>query len=1003
MLVFFVFFLSGASGLIFEVLWTRQLGLVFGSTTLAMATVLGAFMGGLALGSHAAGRLMPRLGDPLRAYALCEAGVGGYALLIPWLLRAYPALNGLLWQTLGNHPVLLTALRFVAVALLLLPPTTMMGATLPLLLQFLVRYRGSTTAAHASVQAGALMALNTAGAVAGTFAAGFVLLPRCGVRTTYWLATSINLSLAAVVLLACRRLRTPARPPEHAGRLPQPPPTAMRRLAVACYAVSGAVAMVYQVLWTRALAIVLGSSVYSFTLILLAFLIGLSGGAALATRLLPRLQQPVLALGLCHLLTLVLALVSHLTIDKLPALFLALLRGGTFSPDGLIFIQFLLAALAILPTTTAMGGVMPLTMRLYTASPTGAGRDVGTAYALNTIGAIVGSVAAGFLVLPALGVERGLLGCMVLTLSLGVVLLLCSERPRLGLVLGAAATTGTALFVGLAPRWSLEHFSAGLFRLSIASDIIQHEKWPVPQLLYYHDGIATTVSVERWQTSLALKNNGKVDASNSDDMPTQIMVGLMPLLLHPRALDRPPTVAVIGYGSGVTAGAITQFPIARADVVELEPAVVEAGDRFFGSYNHHASKDPRVRIVIEDGRNFLARPGPAYDVIVSEPSNPWITGVSSLFTVDYWRLARERLADDGVFCQWAQLYEMSQRNIKTLLRSFSAVFPYAYAFSAEDLSSDVILVASKRPLPLDLARLERNFSPQHPRLRAELERAGVRGAEDLLGYLLLVPDELAAFAAGAPINTDDNAIIEFAAPRDLLSYLHHDPYVEQLYGAQWPYGRFERYLAGHGSPFIPPGQRGSRADSYGRLAYALLAHGKLAAAQRLLRRAQVLGGGPQAERVERLLRLLLPRKETDDGPPLTAEGGPSGAGGLEPPRLPPGLGPQEEARIGADYALLLAEMAERRWAHALRALRTWPMAWIEAMGPDLRLLLGYLLYRADLLEEAVAHLRPLASQEAYVARRPALLYYLGRAEYMSARTRDGVMHLEGYLARKPDG
>ncbi|MGH8923011.1 MAG: spermidine synthase, partial [Actinomycetes bacterium] len=421
---------------------------------------------------------------------------------------------------------------------------------------------------------------------------------------------------------------------------------------------------------------------------------------------------------------------------------------------------------------------------------------VGTAYSLNTLGAIFGSFAAGFVVLPLLGLQRGLALGGLATVGLGVAFLWAGNAR--GRRVFATVAPLVALAVALAlPRWSLEHFSAGLFRVSIAKEIIESQKWQIPKLEYYHDGIATTVSVERWGKTVALKNNGKVDASNGDDMATQIMVGLMPLLFHPTALDNPPRVAVVGYGSGVTIGAVTQFPIGHADVVELEPAVVDAGTRFFGAYNHHPEKDPRVRVIIGDGRNFLTQSDDRYDVIISEPSNPWITGVSNLFTVDYWKLARARLADDGVFCQWAQLYEMSSANIKIILKSFAEVFPYTYVFSAEDLSSDVILVATNHPLPLDVAQLARNFDD--PILKRELKRGGVESAEDLISYLLLTPDEIPAFTAGSPLNTDDDAIIEFAAPRDLLgSTRTADPYLARVYAAEWPYGRFDRYLVGLG-------------------------------------------------------------------------------------------------------------------------------------------------------------------------------------------------------------
>lgn len=1025
LIIFACFFLSGASSLVFEMIWTRELGLIFGSTTLAIATVLSAFMGGLALGSHLGGRLAARLRDPLAAYALCEAGIGLYALSIPFSLAAYPHLNAFLFRALGNHQVALSLLRFSATAALLLIPTTLMGATLPLLSQFLVRHRSARTVAGAAVHIGALFALNTTGAVAGTFLSGFVLLPLIGISKTNAAAALVNLSLAAAVLLARRRLTADPAPPtpedetpaEREGRGvehgPSAPSALMRRAAVLAYAVSGAVAMVYQVLWTRALAIVLGSSVYSFTLILLAFLIGLAAGAALATRLLPRLRRPVFALALCHLLTLLCAVASYLTIDKLPAAFLFFLRGGTFTVDGLIATQFLLCALAILPATLAMGGVMPLTMRVYTSSSESVARDVGSAYALNTIGAITGSFAAGFVILPTLGLQRGLLLCAALTCALFALLAAVSERRRPGAALAAAGALATLIFIVKIPPWNLQHFSAGLFRIAIAGDIIRNQSWPVPKLLYYKDGVSTTVSVEQWQKSIALKNNGKVDASNSDDMATQIMVGLMPLLFHPGALDRPPSALVIGFGSGVTIGAVTQFPIARADVVELEPAVVEAGARFFAPYNHEPTKDPRVRVIMEDGRNFLTQSSAdedRYDVIVSEPSNPWITGVSSLFTVDYWRLARRRLKDDGVFCQWAQLYEMSQENIKTLLRSFTEVFPYTYAFSAEHLSSDVLLLASPRPLPLSLPRLRRNFDgASHPLLRAELLRAGVQSAEDLLADLLLVPSDFPALTTGAALNTDDNARIEFAAPRDLLGFLRHDPYVRRVYGERWPYGHLRPYLEGLGSPLSGDGERGR---SYARLARALLAHGKGPRARRLLPLARAYGGGEDAAHVERLLRIFeqgrapaqAPAQAPAEEVPLTP-GAPSwdplGVVALDGPREVAGLSAPDRARMHRDYADALAEARERRYAHALRALSSWPGRWIEEGGADLELLVGFLLYKTELVDDAVDRLRPLADDPDYVARRPALLYYLARAEYENAMPRQALAHLERYLARGP--
>jgi spermidine synthase len=984
-IVWACFFLSGASGLIFEEVWTRELTLVFGSTTLALSTVLSVFMGGLALGSRLGGRFADRVRDRLRAYALAEAGVGAYALIVPFILAAYPALNALLYRGLGDHAVALSLGRFLAAALLLLVPTTLMGATLPILSRHFVEPGSKTSRIGATV--GTLYAINTFGAVVGTFVGGFMLLPGAGVRLTNYTAAAINLTLAALVLLVRRRLShqpasepasepepEPATAPEFTATPPQ------RTLALWAFAVSGAVAMVYQVLWTRSLAIVIGSSVYSFTLILLAFLIGLGGGAAVVARLSARSRDPVAWLGGIHLGTAATIALSYLVMDKLPAAFLALLRGSALTVDGIIFCQFLLAALAVLPATLLMGGVLPLTIRIYASGAERVGRDVGTAYSVNTLGAILGSFAAGFVVLPLLGLQRGLALGGILTVGLGSAFLWMS-RARLRRPIALAFPVAAVVVTAVLPRWSLEHFSAGLFRVSIAKDIIESQKWSIPKLEYYHDGIATTVSVERWGKTVALKNNGKVDASNGDDMSTQIMVGLMPLVFHPTALQHPPRVAVVGYGSGVTIGAVTQFPIGHADVVELEPAVVDAGSRFFGDFNHHPEKNPRVNVIIGDGRNFLTQKSDKYDVIISEPSNPWITGVSNLFTVDYWNLARARLADDGVFCQWAQLYEMSSKNIKTILRSFSTVFPYTYVFAAEDLSSDVILVAANHPLALDLPSLRRNWTTD-PTLAAELKRGGVPSAEDVVAQLLLVPEELPAFTTGSPVNTDDNALIEFNAPRDLLgSTRTADPYLARVYATEWPYGRFERHLV----------FSSDRAGDELLLARALLAHGKRSAAERFLDRAHKHGATGDSP-TEKLLTAMRERHVDDREVPL---GVAADQGDLDPP-APKGLSDEDQKRLTNDLAKMMRAVRGKAWAHALVAIKGWPEKWFDEAGSDFQLLVGFLLYKVDLSDEAVDKLKPLLDEK-YEAKRPALLYYLARAEYADGLFDAAVRNMERWI------
>ncbi len=993
------FLLSGASSLVFELLWTRELTLVFGATIPAISTVLGVFMAGLALGSAVGGRVSKRLTDLPLAYAVAEAAIGLYALLVPTLLRALPTIHAAAHAAFGERPALLSLTRLLATAVILLPPTTLMGATLPLLSRHFVTKAGDGVQVGRAV--GALYAWNTLGAVVGTFVGGFVLLPSVGKQGTNLGAAMVNLALATLVLVTRRRRLADELPsvdePVSAEVDPDEPvglsPDRVRALVLGSFAISGAVAMVCQVLWNRALAIVIGSSVYSFTLILLAFLIGLSAGAALLGTLASRSRRPLRWLGFVHLSVGAAVLASYAVMDRLPGAFLALLRGGTFSVDGIITLQFLLAALALLPPTLAMGGVLPITMRLVSRGRSEVGEDVGQAYAVNTIGAIVGSVAAGFVILPLVGLERGLRACAAISIGLGATFLVVPTGRRMARLVPAVLLL--ALVFAL-PGWNLLRFSAGLFRVSIARQIIESDRWTLPQLVFYKDGVATSVSVEKWARTVALKNNGKVDASNGDDMATQIMVGLMPLLFHPTALDHPPRVAVIGYGSGVTIGAVTQYPIGSADVVELEPNVVTAGSEFFASVNHEPEKDPRVHVVIDDGRSFLAssrRPEDRYDAIISEPSNPWISGVSNLFTTDYWKIARSRLKDDGVFCQWAQLYEMSPRNVKVLLRSFSSVFPYTYVFAAEDLSSDVILVAANHPLELDLSHLRRNFA--NPKLAAELKRGGVTSAEDLVAYLLLTPEELPAFTAGAPLNTDDNALIEYAAPRDLLGTFRYDPYLARVYGTDWPYGRFERHLVGLDRD---PDRSGVELA----LGRALLAHGRRGQAARFIERARSHGASPDSV-TARLFEALDLRRTREFEEPLgePAEGDPLGLDSLDPPRLGPSARPGDEARLARDYLEIVRRARAGAYGHALIVLKEWPGYLLGEGGQDLALLIGVLLYKAELYGEAVDRLKPLLDDPSYVEKRPSLLYYLARAEYGDAIYDAAVRNMERYVREHP--
>lgn len=950
-----------------ELVWVRLLGLVLGSTSLAIATTLGVFMGGLALGSRIIGPRADRIRRPLLGYAVCELVIGAYALCAPALIEALPGLVG----TFGDSYASLAVGRFVGAALVLLVPTTLMGATLPLLLRHVVPPGAD---ARAATRLGALYAANTGGAVAGVFLAGFVLLPSLGVRATNRVAALVDLAIFLVVAAFGRRPPAPA-PDLSAGEAPAPPPLEHpgrgRHAVLGAIFVAGASAMVLEVLWSRALAIVLGSSIYSFTIILLTFLSGLALGAALCARTLARSPRPLGRLALALGATAGLTFGSYLLCDKLPLLFLALLGDPQFDVDAVLWSQWALAAALLLPPTIPMGAVLPLAIRALAPPGDRLGRDVGRAYALNTLGAIAGSLLGGFVVLPGLGVERGLLACVAA--GFGVAAALALAAPELGRARRALCAGGLALLAALvplaAPRWALARFSYGLFRVSIARDILASGgKWKMPELLYYRDGIGTTVSVERWEKTIAIKNNGKVDASNDADMPTQIAVGLLPLLV---AAPERPTVALVGYGSGVTAGGILAYPVARLDVVELEPAIVEAATRFFDDVNGRPLADPRTQLYADDGRNFLVRAPGRYDLIVSQPSNPWITGVSNLFTREYFEIVKARLAPGGLFCQWAQLYEIHPLRIKSILATLRGVFPHAYVFAAEDLSSDVIIVASDRPFPIDRGRIERALAA--PRTRAEAARAGLRSAEDVLAYLLLTPEELESFSAGAPANTDDTAYVEFSAPRDLLGRDRTTVTLAKIYGDRWPYGRLEGAVTGLDAP-----------ETRGRLARSLIAHGRLREARRAIAGAPDV---PDVTRARRLLELAAGGAE----PPLDRDA-------LDPPRLPPGLPPARLEELTRDYAAVERLVDRRAFAEAQRILDRWPDDVARASGPDLAVLYAWIALHAGDAEGALDALEDLADRPGL---EPIGHWVLGRAYFERGLYGKGARALERWLEVSP--
>ena len=758
-----LFVCSGALSLVYEILWLRSLILVFGATTYAVSAVLTAFMGGLALGSYLFGRRADTVARPGVVYGIMEIGIGAYALLVPTLFGLLIPLSRTLRAEFDPSFGSMSLLRFAVALLVLLVPTTLMGGTLPILSRFV-----AASDERIARGVGLLYALNTGGAVVGTFAAGFWLLPTLGMSRTLWLAAAGNLVVGTIAIVAFRR-RIPPRPPS----VETPEPLAFGRrqkLVLAAIALSGAAAMVFEVAWARVVGLVIGGSVYAFTTVLTTFLVGLALGAAWVARIADRRGlDPARLMGLLLSGVGLAAFATLLAFDRIPYVFAVWLRHFHQRQDLVLMLRFSVAFAVMFLPTLLLGGVFPAAVRACAPAADRLGETVGRVYAVNTMGTILGSGLAGFLLLPAIGVRATLLGAIALELLLGAVLLAAAAGTPRGRWLPAFAAAGAAVLLPvLAPTWNVRVMNSGMYLYASELDkprgFSSFHKGDIGETLYAKDGATASVVVFRDPDfdNIVLTTNGKVDASSRFDLSTQVLSGHLPLLLAPD----PRRVLVVGWASGITVGSTLTYPIERLTGVEIEQAVIEASE-FFRKDNNEARRDPRTNLVIDDARNFLLLDDGLYDVIISEPSNPWITVASNLFTREAWEIGHRRLAPGGVFCQWIQMYGITPADLRALLRTFHQVFPEVLVFTTIDMS-DLMILGSDRPLRFDLTQLKSRMHEVW--VAADLARVGVRTPAELLSHFDFGTAELERFIGdpAGPINTDDNARIEFATPKSLL-------------------------------------------------------------------------------------------------------------------------------------------------------------------------------------------------------------------------------------------
>jgi len=759
-----IFFLSGAAGLVYQVLWVRQLSLVVGVTTFAMAAVVATFMGGLALGSALSGRLADRVRSPLTIYGLLELAVAGSALLVPLMLRAAGALHHA-WLPNDAPWTLTVGVELLIAAAVLLVPTTCMGATLPLLSRHVAR-----SVETRGRDLGRLYSVNTLGAFVGTVLAGFLAIELLGIAWTTRVAAGLNLAAAAVALFLGRQ-RAPTPAPLQGRPAPSTDGGWSSRGILALAAASGFLALGYEVAWTRLMGLVLLTTTYTYTTILATVIGGIGIGSWIGARVTDRVRSPEGWFGLLQLG------IGATALLVFPLLTLALRAPGeVLTTQSLPFgrgqgLGILICAAVMAPPAILMGCGYPALARAATRAAGEVGLRISRLYAVNTLGAIAGAVVVGFLLLPVAGVLTTLHLLVLGSLVLGAV----AAWPRPG----SSVAHRRAMAVCLAAAAVVGLLGA---RHASVRDLYEARLPAGSKILHLSEGLTSTVMVADhavppvrriWIQSCWVAGTGG----------TQKMLG------HLSMLHAVPTPAVIGiaFGTGQSFGSATLYAPRELTCVDLDRGVVEAGGRWFSEHNHDLLRQPQVRVRIQDGRRYLAGVQQPVDAILIEPLQPWSAGAVNLYTTEFYETARSALADGGVVTQWLPLDDIPASMSRSVVRTFTDVFPGTYLYLD---NYDLWIVGVQGEGRPDLTRWQARLAD--PAIHQELDAIGYPDLHSVLATLVAGPEQAAAFGGDAPPLTDDRPFMEFQAPRSMVGGEHLEDNLTALAGiCQDPLSTFE--------------------------------------------------------------------------------------------------------------------------------------------------------------------------------------------------------------------
>jgi len=757
---------SGCAALIYEVVWLQLLQLVIGSSAASLAVLLGTFMGGMCLGSILLPRWIGPRVHPLRVYAFLELGTAFFGLLI---LFGLPAVQYLYTASVG-HGFGGIALRSVACAICLLAPTLMMGATLPAVSRWI------ETSPDAASLWGFFYGGNIAGGVIGCLLAGFYLLRLFDMATASYVAAAINVAVALIGLaMASSVSYTSAEVFEvSAERAPGSWPVFL------AIGLSGLCALGAEVVWTRLLSLMLGPTVYTFSIILAVFLTGLGLGSSAGSFLVRRNEKARLWLGLCQILQVAgIAWAAYMLADILPYM------PGNVDTTNSAWRGFIgdvgRCAMAIMPAAILWGASFPLALASIARTNRDPGHLVGEVYGANTVGAIIGSLAFSLVFIPAVGTEHS----QQILIAFSALSAIIAFGPtlnfvpagKLKLAFAIAAAVVIALLVPATP-WKLIGFGR---RLPSTTGT-----W---NLLYMTEGMNSSIAYSKYDgITTYFHVSGKVEASaEPQDMRLQRLLGHLPALLH----TNPKSVLVVGCGAGVTAGSFVVHPtIQHITICEIEPRIPPATALYFAKENHNVIHDPRTRVVYDDARHYVLTTPEKFDIITSDPIHPWVKGIAPLYSTEYFELVKQHLNPGGFVTQWVPLYESNVETVQSEIATFFEAFPNGSIFgnlNTDGQGYDVVLVGQREPLHINLDELDQRLArPDYQAVLSSMREVGYNSAADLLSTYAVRASDLRDWLHNAQINRDRNLRLQYLAGMGLNNYLAPAIYNQILSHSTFP-------------------------------------------------------------------------------------------------------------------------------------------------------------------------------------------------------------------------